>query len=210
MTEKYLSRFKYRRNAPRLFRLISTWATFSFFSVLGVRNWKAQNGHKKESEIQHNTLLTTTHGSSQDFFGGEHFFKKFSKICKEIFKNLVKIFKIFQKRFSKNFQKYSSETYKNFAKKIAKNGFLSIFFTKFHKPSIHFLRVWTKNAICSKFLRKFWKNFLRKLQRMHYLTYFSKELNKSFVNFLRDWTKNTIRWKFRENFLKKIAKNAWF
>ena len=63
-------------------------------------------------------------------------FKKFSEICKKIFKIFLKIFK-------------------KFVKKIAKNGFLSIFFKKFNKPSIQFLRVRTKNAICWKFVRKF-------------------------------------------------------
>ena len=49
-------------------------------------------------------------GVARIFSGGGHFFKKFSK----------------------NMQK----NYKNFVKKIAKNGFLSIFFKKFNKPSI--------------------------------------------------------------------------
>ena len=88
-----------------------------------------------------------TMGVARIFFGGGHIFKKFSK---NFLKNFQKQSTKFQKNL-KNFQK----NYKNFVKKIAKNGFPSIFFKKFNKPSIQFLRVWTKNAICRQFLRKF-------------------------------------------------------
>ena len=86
-----------------------------------------------------------------------NFFKKFSKNFVQIFKKFQKIFKNIQQNFKKiikNFPKFLKKfqkNYKNFVKKIAKNGFLSIFFTKFNKPSIPFLRVWTKNAIGRKF-----------------------------------------------------------
>ena len=55
------------------------------------------------------------HGRSQDFFRGEHFFKKFSKNLQKYAKNYIKNF---QKIF-KNIQK----NYKKFVKKIAKMDF---------------------------------------------------------------------------------------
>ena len=74
-------------------------------------------------------------GVARVFSGEEHFFKKFSK-------NIQKIFRKSQKKFRK---------------KITKNGFFSIFFKQFNKPSIQFLRVWTKNASTGKFRENFRK-----------------------------------------------------
>ena len=106
-----------------------------------------------------------THGRSQDFFsggGGETLFQKnFQKILKKYSKNIQKILKN-----SKNFQKYSKniwKIFKNFLKKFAKNAYFSIVFSQFNEATGQFLRVWTKNAICRKFLRTFSKIFLRKL-----------------------------------------------
>ena len=97
-------------------------------------------------------LSSTIHGRNQDFFReGNTFSKKIYKKFIKFLKNFVKIYK----KFSKIFNKIT----KKIVKKIAKNGFFSLFFEKFNKPSIPFLRVWTKNAICTKFLRTFTKIF---------------------------------------------------
>ena len=112
------------------------------------------------------------HGRSQDFFRGEHFFKKFQKILK----NIKKISKIFK---------------------------------KINKPSIQFMRVWTKNAICRKFLRKFSQE---NCEKCIILAYFSKELTNHAFDFgpVRQKTQfignfETIFYKF----LKKIAKKHY-
>ena len=90
-----------------------------------------------------------SHGPSQDFFGGEHFFKKFSKNSQKIFKKLSKIFKKIQK-LSKNIPKIQ-KSLKNIQKifKNKKN------FKKFSKK-------FQKNVA------KFWKIFLRNFLKMHY------------------------------------------
>ena len=69
-------------------------------------------------------------GVARIFLWAEHFFK------------FVKIFK--------NIQKIQ----KNLLRKLLKMVF-SIFFEKFNKPSIEFLRVWRKNAISRIFLENF-------------------------------------------------------
>ena len=104
-------------------------------------------------------------GVARIFFGGgETFSKKVSKNIQKIFKNIQKKFKNFFKKFltfSKNFQT-------NFFIKMLKIDFLSIFFKKFNKPSIQFLRVWTKNAYSLEILRKFskfLKRFLKKIAK---------------------------------------------
>ena len=103
------------------------------------------------------------------FGGGEHFFKNFQKFIKIYSTNFQNIFNKFSNNFqkiSKNFQKITknfSKNYKFFQQKQLKMDSFSIFCTKFNKPSIQFLRVWTKNAICCKFLRRFSKIVLRKL-----------------------------------------------
>ena len=54
-----------------------------------------------------------------------------------------------------NFQKY-------FLRKLRKMQYFSIFFKKFNKPRVNFLRVWTKNAKCSANLRIFEENSIEK------------------------------------------------
>ena len=125
-------------------------------------------------------------GVARIFFfggGGETFFQKFlkkflKKYAKNFLKNLVKIFKKFQKNFPK-LSKKVQKNYKNFVKKIAKNGVLSIFFKKFNKPSIPFLRVWTKKASCRKFLENFGKFSEENCKKCITLAYFSQILTKA-------------------------------
>ena len=83
-------------------------------------------------------------GVARIFFGGGTLFQKIFEIYAKIFK------------------KFSTKITKKFVKKIAKNGFLRIFFKKCNKPSIQFLRVWTKNAICREFLEKIFKKITKK------------------------------------------------
>ena len=77
------------------------------------------------------------HGRSQDFFRGGTLFQK----------NFQKIFKQFCKKFAKNIQKIQrffkkiSKIFNKFLLKMLTIDFLSIFFKKFNKPSIQFLRV---------------------------------------------------------------------
>ena len=61
--------------------------------------------------------------------------KKFLKIFSKISKNLWKIFK-------------------NFLKKFAKMHYFSIVFSQFNEARRQVLWVWTKTAICRKFLKK--------------------------------------------------------
>ena len=63
--------------------------------------------------------------------------------------------------------------------------FFCIFFNKFNKPFVKFLRVWTKNANRGKF----WKTF-RKLRKMHYFCILQQNLKNHAVIF-QVWTKNT-------------------
>ena len=86
------------------------------------------------------------HGRSQDFFGGEHFFKKYSKK----FKKFQKIFEKFFKKFSKKFQKFR-KFLKFFLRKLLKMHYFSIFSKEFNKPCVNVLRVWTKKPIYWKF-----------------------------------------------------------
>ena len=109
------------------------------------------------------------HERSQNFFWGGTLFqkilKKFSKNIQKTFKKIQKIFKNTQK-ISKNFKKYSTDFrkfLKIFLRKMLKMHYFSIVFSQFNKARGQFLRVWTKNATCRKFLRKFWKNFLKKI-----------------------------------------------
>ena len=79
-----------------------------------------------------------------------------------------------------NFRKFS----KRFLKKIATMHYFSIFFKKFNKACVNFLRVWTKNTICWKFwetqfweiIKDFWWKFYRK---MEFLIIFGKFLTKN-------------------------------
>ena len=70
--------------------------------------------------------------------------------------------------------------------------FLRIFFKKFNKPSIQFLRVCTKNAICRKFLRNVFEIFLKKIAKNALFQHFSKIFNKTSIPLLRVLTKNAI------------------
>ena len=90
-------------------------------------------------------MTNTSMGVARIFFrGGGTISKKFSK---NVVKNFVKILKKFAKIFKKiqKFFKKISKIFKNFQKyffiKMLKIDFLSIFFKKFNKPSIQFLRV---------------------------------------------------------------------
>ena len=89
----------------------------------------------------------------------------------------------------------------------------SIFFKKFNKPSIRFLRVWTKNATCRIFLRKFSEENCERI----ILAYFSKNLtNHAFkfcafgrtTQFLGNFEK--IFESFSKNFFKKFLKMHYF
>ena len=88
------------------------------------------------------------HGRRQDFFRRGNTFKKIFKKIYEIFRKLLKIF----------------------LWKLLKMHYFSIFFKKFNKPCVKFLRVWTKNEIC----RKFSKVFLRTLRKSIILADFSQ------------------------------------
>ena len=119
---------------------------------------------------------------------------------------------LFEWNFWENFPK----NYKKCAQKIAKNGFLSIFFKQFHNHSIQFLRVWMKRAICRKFFRKFSKNYkkcVKKIAKNWFLSICIEKVNKPSIQFLRVWTKNTFFGNFQKilkRFRKKIAKNSLF
>ena len=120
------------------------------------RRWWERAGYRKSRE----------NGRSQDFFrGGEQFFKKnFQKYSKNFVKNFVNFFKIC-KKISKDFQKNSLED--------CLNGFLSIFFKKFNKPSIQFFaRLDEKRYLqesLEKIFKKIPKNVLRKLLKLNFL-----------------------------------------
>ena len=92
------------------------------------------------------------HGRSRDFFRGgtlfEKNFKKFSKIFKKYSKIFKKYSKIYRK-YSKKFRKFL----KIFLRKLLKMPYFSIFFKKISNPCVKFLRRWTKNPICWRFLR---------------------------------------------------------
>ena len=121
--------------------------------------------------------LGPSHWRSQDFFRGEHFFKKYS-----IFFNFVKMSKKFSKKF---------------VEKIAKNGFLSIFFEKFNKPAFNFCAFGRKTRFIGNFEKIFEnisKNLLRKLLKIHYLSIFFKKFTQPCVNFSRVWKKNVNCW----------------
>ena len=149
-------------------------------------------------------------GVARIFFGGGTLFQK---ICKKFCKNFQKNYKNIQQNFKKlkkifpKFSKKFQENYKNFVKKIANNGFVSIFFKKFNKLSIQFLRVWRKNAICRKFLRKFSEENCKKCI---ILAYFSKILTNPAFKFCAFRRKTQCAGNFRENFPKKLMKNALF
>ena len=83
-----------------------------------------------------------------------------------------------------------AKIFKIILKKIAKMQYFSTFFTKFNKPCVKCLRVWTKNAICRSFLRKFSKVFYRKWQNCIILTSFSKNASWGILSkFWKPWLK---------------------
>ena len=98
--------------------------------------------------------------------------------------------------------------------------YFRLVFSQFNQAWGQFLRVWTKNAISRKFLRKFWKifkSFRKKIAKIHYCSRFFTKFKKLCVNFWRVWTKNAISRRFFRKFskivkffLQKIAKNALF
>ena len=97
---------------------------------------------------------------------------------------------------------------KSFLRKLRKMHYFCIFFKKFKKPCVNFLRLWTKNTM----YWKFWENF-RKLLNMHYFSIFSKDFrNHAFIfrAFGRKHNLLEIFEKIFENFHKNIAKNAFF
>ena len=74
-------------------------------------------------------------------------------------KNFQKIFKNFQK-YAKNFKKISKifrKFLKFFLRKLLKIHYFSIGFSQVNNAGRQFLRVWTKKAICKKFMGKFSK-----------------------------------------------------
>ena len=81
--------------------------------------------------------------------------------------------------------------------------YLSIFYKRFNKPCVDFLRVWTKNKsywkIWEKF-RNFSKNLLRKMRKCIILAYFSKNLTNYALIFRAFGRKTQIVGKCWENF----------
>ena len=89
--------------------------------------------------------------------------------------------------------------------------YFSIFFTKFKKLCVDFLRVWTKNPNCWEILRKFSKNlkiFLTQIVKNALFQHIFKKVNKQCVNFSRVLTKNTNCWEIFEKFLKIFDQNS--
>ena len=86
--------------------------------------------------------ITPLHGRSQDFFRGGG--------------------TLFQKKFQKILRKFLTI----FLRKLLKMHYFSLVFSQFKKAWGNFLRVWTKNAICRKFLRKFSKSFKMFLEKI--------------------------------------------
>ena len=112
-------------------------------------------------------VVTLAHGRSRDFFvGGGTQFKKF--------------FKKYSKRFQSNFKNFRT-ILKIFVRKILKLHYFSIGFSQANKARGQFLSVWTKNAICRKWLSifsKIFKNFLKKIAKMHYFSRFFRKFKK--------------------------------
>ena len=126
-------------------------------------------------------------------------------------KNLQKFFKKFQIIF-RNILKFFFRTFLNI-------HYFSIGFSKCNNAPRDFLRVWTKSAICRKFMRKFSnisKRFHKKIAKMHYLRRFSQNLrNLAFIfcafGRIRQASGTSRNFsKIFEKVLKKIAKNALF
>ena len=67
--------------------------------------------------------------------------------------------------------------------------FFCIFIKNFNKPTVNFLRVWTKNANCWEILRKFWK-FLMKILLKNWIFIFNFIFRK-FVTKNRAFGNNT-------------------
>ena len=86
--------------------------------------------------------------------------------------------------------------------------FWAYFLKKFNKPSIQILRVWTKNAICRKFVRKFSKIFLWKLRKMHYFRIFFKVLTNPAFKFCAFGRKTLFVGNFLENIREFSEENC--
>ena len=95
--------------------------------------------------------------------------------------------------------------------------YLSIVFSQFNNTCVNFFRVWTKNAICRKCLRKFSKiveRFVKKIAKNAlFFADFSKKIKKQSLIFFAIGRKTQLIGNFEKilkRFLKKIAKNALF
>ena len=97
--------------------------------------------------------IRTSHGRSQDFFGGEG--------------TLSKNIQIFSKKYFRQFLKI-------FLRKLLKMQYVSIVFSQFNNAWGQLLRDWTKNAMQEIFEKhsKIFKGFLRKLRKKDYFIRF--------------------------------------
>ena len=86
--------------------------------------------------------------------------------------------------------------------------YFGIFFKKFNKPCVNFLRVWTKNTNSWEIFKKFSKTFLRKQQKTNYFGIFFKKFNKLCVNISHVWTTITNCQVNYEKILKILDENS--
>ena len=145
--------------------------------------------------------------------------RKFSKIFKKFLKKIAKnalflpifpnnlanhalIFCAFGRKtqFVGNFEKF----FKMFLKKIAKMHCFSLFFQKFNKPCVKFLRAWSKNTIYWKFSKfitfAYFPNFLT--DHAFIFCAFGRKTQKV-GNFGKIF-------KFSKKFIRKLRKRYYF
>ena len=90
--------------------------------------------------------------------------------------------------------------FKNFVKKIAKNGFLSIFFQKIKQTKHSLFERLDEKRNLQEIFEKIFEKFLKKIAKNALFWHIFQELNKPWVNFSRVWTKNASCWKFLRKF----------
>ena len=99
------------------------------------------------------------HGRSRDVFsGGGHFLKRISKNFQTNFQKIFKKYSKIFKKYSKIYRKYSikfRKFLKIFLRKLLKMLYFNIFYKRFSKPCVKFLRVWTKNNLLKVCKKKF-------------------------------------------------------
>ena len=88
---------------------------------------------------------------------------------------------------------------KIFFRKLLKMHYFSIFFEKFNKPCVNFLRVWTKKTIYWKFWDNFWKFSSENCLKCIVLADFSNKLTNYALIFC-EFGQTQIVGKFWENF----------